>query len=39
MTITKNPVPEKFGEAPAYNPGSKPKYNGKPSFKRKPSKN
>jgi superfamily II DNA/RNA helicase len=39
MTITKNPVPEKFGEAPVYNPGSKPKFNGKPSFKKKTSKN
>jgi hypothetical protein len=39
MTITKNPVPEKYGEAPVYNPGSKPKFNPKPSFKRKPSKN
>ena len=39
MTITKNPVPEKFGEAPAYNPGSKPKFNPKSSFKRKTSKN
>ena len=39
MTITKNPVPEKYGEAPVYNPGSKPKFNPKSSFKRKPSKN
>lgn len=36
ITIPKNPVPEKFGEAPVYDPSSKPNFKRKGSYKRKP---